>query len=115
MTVHKKIIETLKPFGIPVRPDFSSDVKEEYFTFDIIDDRAEAFGDNEPIAVTAYLQIHYAAPVEKDYLELKKQVRKALMRAGFSYPEVTDATTRGDSVRHLVFECSIENEYELEE
>ncbi len=115
MTVNEKIIQALSPFGLKVTPDFYGDEAEEYFTFNYSDDRASDFGDNEPIRVVAYMQIHYFCPVKKDYLKLKKEVRKALMNAGFSYPVVTDATVAGDEERHLVFECSIENEDELEE
>lgn len=115
MTVNEKIIQALSPFGLKVTPDFYGDGAEEYFTFNYADDRASDFGDNEPIHVVAYMQIHYFCPVKKDYLKLKKEVRKALMNAGFSYPVVTDATSAGDEERHLVFECDIENEDELEE
>lgn len=115
MTVNEKIIQALSQFGLKVIPDFYGDGAEEYFTFNYADDRASDFGDNEPIHVVAYMQIHYFCPVKKDYLKLKKEVRKALMNAGFSYPVVTDATVSGDEERHLVFECSIENEDELEE
>lgn len=78
MTVNEKVISVLETFRLPVRPDFSDDDKEEYFTFDLIDDKAEVFGDDEPVGVIAYLQIHYAAPIEKDYLSLKKKVRKVM-------------------------------------
>ena len=115
MTVNEKIIQALSSFGVKVTPDFYGDGAEEYFTFNYADDRASDFGDNEPTHVVAYMQIHYFCPVKKDYLKLKKEVRKSLMNAGFSYPVVTDATVAGDEERHLVFECNIENEDELEE
>lgn len=115
MTVNGKIIQALNSFGVKVTPDFSGGGEDEYFTFNYTDDRAVYYGDNDPLCVVAYIQIHYFCPVKKDYLRLKKEVRNALMNAGFSYPAVTDVTSAGDEERHLVFECSIENEYELEE
>lgn len=115
MTVNEKIIQALGKFGLKVTPDFYGGGSKEYFTFNYADDRASDFGDNEPINVVAYMQIHYFCPVKKDYLNLKKKVRRALMEVGFTYPTVTDATEPGDEERHLVFECSIENEDELEE
>ena len=114
MTVNDRIIQALSPFGLKVVPDFYGEGEEEYFTFNYADDRAADFGDNEPLHVVAYMQIHYFCPVKKDYLHLKREVRKALLEAGFTYPSVTDATVSGDAERHLVFECSIENEYEIE-
>lgn len=114
MTVNEIIITALSPFGVDVTPDFFGEGDEEYFTFNYADDRASDFGDDSPTHTVAYMQIHYFCPVKKDYLEMKKKVRKALFDAGFTYPVVTDATSSGDDERHLVFECSIENEYELE-
>lgn len=113
MTVNETIIKALTPFGIPITPDFFGGDKKEYFTFNYADDRAEEFGDNAPLNVVAYMQIHYFAPMNKDYLTVKKKVRKALFDAGFTYPDVTDATITEDRIRHLVFECEIENEDEL--
>lgn len=115
MTVNEKIIKALEPFGIPVRADFSDDDKEEYFTFNYIGDMAGSFGDDAPLNVIACMQIHYVSPIEMDPLMLKKRIRKALLENGFTYPEVTDATEKGDSIRHLIFECEIENEFEMED
>lgn len=113
MTVNEKIKNALEPFGLPITADFFGGDAEEYFTFNYADDRSEDFGDDEPLHVVAYMQIHYFSPMERDYLSMKREVRKALFKAGFTYPEVTDATIISDRIRHLVFECSIENEDEL--
>ena len=113
MTANEKIIKTLKPFGLPVRERFSNDNKEEYFTFNITDDRASEFGDNRPTAVIVKIQIHYVAPISKNYLGFKKRVRKELFKGGFDYPSVSDETETGDTVRHIVFETAILDEEEL--
>ncbi len=63
----------------------------------------------------AYMQIHYFLPANKDYLENKKKIRKALLGAGFTYPEVSVLMEPGNKERHIVFECEIENEYEQED
>lgn len=115
MTVNETIKNALEPFGIPVVADFFGREEKEYFTFNYADDRAADFGDDIPLHVVAHMQIHYFAPMAKNYLHMKKQVRKALLAAGFTYPQVTDATILSDKIRHLVFECSIENEDELSE
>lgn len=113
MTANEKIIQALEPLGLPVTADFYGGGAKEYFTFNYADDRAGDFGDDRPLHVVAYMQIHYFAPMEKDYLCIKKEARKALFEAGFTYPEVTDTTDLSEGTRHLVFECSIENEDEL--
>lgn len=113
MTVNEKIIQALTPLDIPVTADFYGGGEEEYITFNYADDRGGDFGDNAPLHAVAYMQIHYFAPMEKNYLSIKKRIRKALFTTGFTYPDVTDATLTGEGIRHLVFECNIENESEL--
>lgn len=113
MTVNEKIKNALEAFGLPVTTDFYGKGLDEYFTFNYADDRVADFGDDSPLHVVAYMQIHYFSPMGKDYLCMKKQVRKALFDAGFTYPSVTDATIVENGIRHLIFECEIENENEL--
>lgn len=112
MTVNEKIIVALRPLGITVTPDFFGDGEKEYITFNYADDRAEEFGDDRPLGVVAYMQIHYFLPIEKDYLSNKKEIRRLLFSAGFTYPEVTELT-EGKTTRHLIFECEIPNDDEL--
>jgi hypothetical protein len=113
MTVNEIIIEALEPLGVKVTPDFFGDGEDEYITFNYDGDRVVIYGDNEPLQVVAYLQIHYFCSMDKNYLQMKKEIRKALHTAGCTYPSVTDATNSEDGIRHLVFECSIENDDEL--
>lgn len=113
MTVNKIIKTALMPFGIPITTDFYGGGKDEYFTFNYADDRAVDFGDNAPTHVVAYMQIHYFLPMDKDYLSMKKKIRRALFEAGFTYPDVTEITE--SNIRHLIFSCNIENEDELNE
>jgi hypothetical protein len=113
--VNKIIIAALKPFGLPVAENIYEGTKKEYFTFNYADDAVGDMGDDVPQAYVAYMQIHYFCPLEKSYADMKRRIRKALIAAGFTPPEVVDASDLADRTRHLVFECDIENEYELEE
>ena len=81
MTVNEKIIQALKPFGIPVVADFSGGGEEEYITFNYASDAAALSGDDEPVEVVASMQIHYFLPMDRDYLSIKKKIRKALFSA----------------------------------
>lgn len=112
MTVNEKIVQALSSFEIPITADFFGGGKKEYFTFNYASDRAENFGDDKPLNAVASMQIHYFLPVEKDYLSIKKQIRNALFAAGFTYPVVTHLT-EDKKIRHLIFECEIENDDEL--
>jgi hypothetical protein len=49
------------------------------------------------------------------YADMKRSIRRALIGAGFTPPSVVDASDTADRTRHLVFECEIENEFEMED
>ena len=115
MTVNKKIINALQFLRIPITADFFGGGKEEYITFNYVTDSGEVYADNELTEDVVSLQIHYFLPSDRNYLENKRKIRKALMEAGCTYPDVTIIMEPDNKTRHLIFECEIENEYELEE
>lgn len=112
MTIHAKIIQALKPFGMPVKPDLYTGTEKRYIIFNYADDRAVLFADNAPLCVVAYMQIHLFIPLDEDYLNIKSRIRKALFDAGFTYPEVTEQIENDTKKRHIIFECEIEEESE---
>lgn len=113
-TVNKIITTALKSLGLPIAERLYEGEKTEYITFNWADDRAEDFGDDIPTEDVAYMQIHYICPWSKDYKETKRSIRQLLHTAGFTWPEVTDASEESARIRHFVYECEIENLYELE-
>ena len=115
MTVNELLINTLQRFNSYITPDFSGDGAEEYITFTFPDDSAAVFGDDVPLEVVSEVWIHYFLPASKDYLEVKREIRKVLLAAGFTYPKVTVLMEPGNKTRHIIFECEIENEYEMED
>ena len=112
MTVNEKIINVLESLNIPIKSDFYGGGEKEYITFNFAGDEAE-FADDEPISLTTSVQIHYFLPAKKNYLPIKKKIRKLLFISGFTYPAVTVIVE--DETRHIVFECEIEDDDELEE
>lgn len=115
MTVNEKIIQALEPFDIPITADFFGGGESEYFTFNPVEDRAVLYADNKPAASVVEMQIHYFLPADKNYLEIKKQIRRAIFEAGFTYPAIDSTVDGNGKIRHLIFECEIEDEYEMEE
>jgi len=113
-TLNKQIIQALRPFGLKIADGLYEGTDNEYFYFVLADDRAEDMGDDEPLAYVSYVQINYVCPWSKSYSDMKRRIRAALVQAGFSAPEVSDLSEPKDRIRRLVFECSIENPYELE-
>lgn len=114
MTVNEKIMQALKPLGIPVVADFSGGGEKEYITFNCASDEAALSADDGPVEVVASMQIHYFLPMDRDYLSIKKQIRNALFSAGLTYPSVEHLTEPEGNIRHLIFECEIANDDELE-
>lgn len=123
MNVNKLILDTLKPLGHPVVfniyegewIDGKFVKKDIYITFNYEDERGELFADDEPITDIAYLQIHLFAPINFNFMSLKKQIRSRLFRAGFSYPTITTIYEEETKTNHLVYQCSIEGASETEE
>lgn len=115
MSVNSKVIGALKEFGCPCKPDIYTGSETRYFTFNAADERGQNFGDNRPGCVVLYMQIHFFCPWKEDgkevnYLTEKKKIREALFKAGFTFPEVTALLDKEKNVRHIIFECEIEEE-----
>ena len=69
------------------------------------------FADDEPETVIASVQVHFYLPADENFLKVQKQIRTALFKRGFTYPEVT--VIREENKRHIIFECEIEETEEL--
>lgn len=118
-SVNKMITAALTPFGFPVAEKLYRGKKDRYFVYNITDDNPEDAGDDTVQAYVAYVQIQYVCPVDESYTDIKRRIRKALINAGFTPPSVDDVSDLTDQVeteriRRLVFETSIENEYDME-
>lgn len=110
MTEFEKIIEAVKDFGFPYEPDVYTGEKETYFVYNYADERGIVFADDSPEVVKADVQVHFFLPVEENFIKIKNRIREALFRQGFTYPLVTVLIE--EKKRHIVFECSIEEEME---
>ena len=106
MTINQKIINALKPLGIPVTSDFFGGGNSEYITFNYVKDGVEDI---------SLMQIHYFLPSTKDYLEAKRKIRRVILEEGGTYPDVTVLMEPDNKTRHIVFECEFENDYDMEE
>lgn len=116
MTVNKKILEALKPFGMPVVPNHYNGNEKRYIEFDLYDDKGTCFCDDYPEVDIVTVQVHLFLPMEENYLSLKKQIRKALYDVGFAYADITElaepeATSQyPKGIRHLTFETDIDED-----
>jgi hypothetical protein len=118
-SINKLIVAALAPFGLPVAENLYRGKKDTYFVYYIADDAVADAGDDTAQAYVAFMQIHYISPMDEKYTDIRRRIRKALVDAGFTPPSITDVSdltsqVESERVRHLVFETSIENEYDME-
>ena len=102
MTVNERIIAALKPEGFPVKPDLYDGQEDIFYTFNF-DTRGELFADDAPQCEVCLIQVHLTCPRRFDSVELRRRTVKRLFQAGFTYPEVTNASDK--DAQHYVFEC----------
>ena len=65
----------------------------------------ELFGDDAPGAMRYLCQVHLYAPASVDTVQLRKDLRRAIHAAGFTYPNVEDASD--EDGQHFV--CELED------
>lgn len=102
MSLDERITEALVNTGLPVAAGTELRSAPAYYTFnyDLLPVR---FADDVPWFYKALIQVHLFCPLRYDSAKQRKKTLKALVMAGFGWPEVIDASER-DS-QHLVFEC----------
>lgn len=84
MDLNEMLIALLGQTGLPVEQDLYEGDEDKYIIFTYEDEKPEAFGDNLPIADTAYLQIQLITPKNFNYFNLKQKIRTLLEGADFS-------------------------------
>ena len=104
MTVNESIIGALSPLGLPVVPDIYTGEETCYFTFNY-DLVPVQFAGNRPIWWKALVQVHLFAPLGENLLSRRGESARALVGAGYTWPEIIDATDK--DAQHYVFECEM--------
>ena len=115
MKIAEKITSTLFDLGLPVAEKLYEGDEDEYITWNLADDIGADYGDNSPGTNTLFVQVHYVCPWLDDYFLKKRLIRELLYDAGFTWPEVTDASDANVRMRHFVFECQTDNDFDLTE
>ena len=108
MSMAQNIINALSVTGLPVAQTSYAGEDETYITFRI-DENPGDFANDEPGHDVVSVQLHLFAPFTRNTTKLRKQIRKALFAAEFTYPRTIDAseTVRSSdgTEQHIVFEC----------
>lgn len=110
MTTFEKIVGALKQFGLPYAPDVYKGSEKRWITYNYADDYGDVFADDDPYVTINSVQVHLFLPLNEPFTTWKKQIRQALFDAGFTWPEITIQIEDEEKIRHLIFECDIEEE-----
>lgn len=100
--MNERLKEALSPLGAPMEPGTYTGGSSTYLTwnYDLIPTQ---FGDDRPLFWRALVQVHVVLPLKKPAGALVKGAMAALIREGFTPPEMVNA---GDEERqHFVLEC----------
>ena len=104
MNIDERIRAAVLPIVPICEPDFYDGGAETYCTFNMTE-IPTAFGDDAPRAVRYLIQLHLFAPgwpKPPTTRMLRKQLCRAVLEAGFTYPEVTNASEK--EAQHYVLE-----------
>ena len=102
MTINDKIMQSLDFLGFPVYPNAYPGEEDIYIVFNV-NTSPDYFGDNEPGYDINFVQIHFFCPHTFNSIYTRKQIKKALQAAGFTYAFEVDASEQEG--QHIVFEC----------
>lgn len=118
MNVNPLIMELNRITGLPVVPDLyvtapGEKRADKWITFTYQDERPVYFGDNSPVADTAYISVNLFTPTNYNYLQTKEQIKEYLESIGVvtnceSYVYLENQIP----VRQTVFEVTISKERE---
>jgi hypothetical protein len=112
MTINKLIKDTLKPLGYDVSANKYEGSNDVYLLYNFVNDLPVVFTDNKAKINQIYIQVHLCCSNSFDYTELKSNITKNLINAGFSYPEITYLYDSDYKYNRIVFLCAIDEESE---
>lgn len=107
MSINETIIRAVTPI-VPVcvpdayLPDAGETAAQTYCTFNYTES-STLFGDDGPWAVSYLIQLHLYLPVGQTPIQLKRQIRRAILDAGMIVGDCVDASDL--DAQHYVFEC----------
>lgn len=114
MSIASEIRAAVEPTGIPCQQFGYDGPLDTYLTFNMFS-TPDDFGDDEPGAEVWSIQLHLFAPFTLDTTQLRKQIKRAIVGAGFTAPTMVDASTTArmddGTETHLVFEFEREGRF----
>lgn len=110
MDVNARLMGLKTVTGIEVYPDEVPEGQETGICFTYEDERPVLYGNNRPMADTAYIQINMYTSARLNYMNLKHKVRDYLEAEGFRVTSIASwiekELTETERTRHTVFEAN---------
>lgn len=108
MNLNEKIIKLLETTGLPVEQDEYTGEDKKYIVFTYEDEGPAEWGDDRPIADTAYIQIQLITPKNYNYFYMKEKIRDLLEEADFSVTSIRsflgDVYVGTEKTRQTIFQ-----------
>lgn len=101
MNVEKRIIAALEFTGYKVYNNTFTSTDRAYFVF-LINVDPDLFANDEAQYGVNDISLHFYCPVTQNTVTLRKQIKRAIQDAGFTYPYEVDASD--EHMQHIVFE-----------
>lgn len=114
MSLYSKIVDALKPLGIPYSVDFQGGGYTEYFTLVEAANVGRDAGDDAPGTTVVSVDVHWFLPLAKNYLSTRNEIRRALFAVGGTWPTVTVLPDRELGIRQVVFSAEYEDDEAVE-
>lgn len=115
---NKILFKLLKSLNLPVYENVyqgeDKDIENPFILFNLETDKVDFSAFDTPIAFLVSYQIHLYCPLEFNYHNVVKQIRRILFENGFSYPSIdnilldkTNAELTVENLRHIVLSTEI--------
>lgn len=107
MSINETIIRAVTPI-VPVcvpdvyKPDAGETPETVYCVFNYTE-TPEVFGDDEPEVIRYLVQLHLYLPLGQTSVQLKRQLRRAMLDAGLTVGDFTNSSDLEG--QHYVLEC----------
>ncbi len=101
MNVNERIQKAVRPLSIPCAANEYTGEEQTYLVFSVSPLPVD-FADDFPQHIKNLVQLHLYCSHTLNTILLRKQIKKLIAQAGFTYPVETDASEKG--TQHIVFE-----------
>lgn len=104
-SINKRIVDALAFTGYKVYINTFTSTDDQYFVY-LQNVYPELFANDNAQYGVNYIMLHFYCPVTQNTVRLRKQIKRALQVAGFTYPNEVDASD--EHLQHIVFEFEVE-------